>query len=211
MTSWQTRGACRTEDPELFFPDGTSGRHAAQAEEAKAICNTRCPVRDTCLDWALEQRQDSGVWGGTTEQERRRIHRRKARVPVVSQAPRSLAAVLAERSVQVDDGHTEWLSTTPVTVNQVCYTPAQLAWHVAYGEAPDGEVRSRCGRTNCITVSHLLDGAGRAALHGTWAAWSAHRKADEPLCELCQAYDDEARLARNERDRNRRAAKKAAA
>ncbi|MGW6469457.1 WhiB family transcriptional regulator [Streptomyces rubiginosohelvolus] len=78
-TNWRTYAACRTEDPDLFFPIGTSGPAIAQAEEAKAVCR-RCPVMEACLDWALDSGQDHGVWGGTDESDRRRIHRRAARL-----------------------------------------------------------------------------------------------------------------------------------
>lgn len=73
--TWQTRGACRTEDPELFFPVGNAGPARLQAEEAKAVC-ARCPVREACLQWALEAGQQSGVWGGMTEEERHLLRRK---------------------------------------------------------------------------------------------------------------------------------------
>ncbi|MEV1048692.1 WhiB family transcriptional regulator [Streptomyces sp. NPDC049916] len=77
-TNWGTHAACRDEDPDLFFPVGTTGPAIVQAEEAKAVCH-RCPVMNECLDWALDSGQDHGVWGGTDENERRRIQRRAAR------------------------------------------------------------------------------------------------------------------------------------
>jgi WhiB family redox-sensing transcriptional regulator len=66
---WRTRAACRREDPELFFPVGDTGPAAAQIDVAKAVCG-RCPVRDECLQWALETGQEAGVWGGLAERER---------------------------------------------------------------------------------------------------------------------------------------------
>ena len=75
---WQQQGACRTEDPELFFPIGNTGPAILQIEEAKAICR-RCPVTETCLQWAVDTGQDSGVWGGLSEDERRGLKRRTAR------------------------------------------------------------------------------------------------------------------------------------
>ncbi|MEU5449969.1 WhiB family transcriptional regulator [Streptomyces californicus] len=78
-TNWRVDAACRDEDPDLFFPTGTTGPALVQAEEAKAVCRRRCPVMETCLQWALESGQDHGVWGGTDEDDRRRIHRRAAR------------------------------------------------------------------------------------------------------------------------------------
>jgi hypothetical protein len=210
VTSWQTRGVCRDEDPELFFPTGASGPAAVQIEEAKAVCR-RCPVMELCQDWALDTRQDSGIWGGLDEEERRRVHRRKTRAPMVERlGPRALADVLTERSTVTPDGHREWTATHPVTVSNTSYTPLQLAWWVAYGEAPQGEIRTQCGHPGCIEAEHLLDAAGRAEQHGKWAAWKAHRAAGESLCELCQGYQDKADEARRKRDRNRRRGKKQA-
>ncbi len=75
---WRHRALCREQDPELFFPIGTTGPAASQVDEAKAVCG-RCPVVEPCLAWALETGQDAGVWGGTSEDERRALKRRGAR------------------------------------------------------------------------------------------------------------------------------------
>ncbi len=75
---WRHRAACREEDPELFFPIGTTGPAFHQTEQAKAVCR-RCDVTDACLAWAMETGQDSGVWGGLSEDERRTLKRRNAR------------------------------------------------------------------------------------------------------------------------------------
>lgn len=75
---WRHRAACLTEDPELFFPIGVTGPALAQVEEAKKVC-MRCDVREECLQLALENGQDHGVWGGTSEDERRSMKRRAAR------------------------------------------------------------------------------------------------------------------------------------
>ena len=72
------RSLCRDEDPELFFPLGTSGPALLQIAEAKSVCR-RCPVVSECLTWALESGQDAGVWGGMSEDERRALKRRNAR------------------------------------------------------------------------------------------------------------------------------------
>jgi WhiB family transcriptional regulator, redox-sensing transcriptional regulator len=64
---WMSRGACQREDPELFFPISDGAAHLAAA--AKAVCEA-CPVRASCLAFAVETRQD-GSWGGTTSDERR--------------------------------------------------------------------------------------------------------------------------------------------
>ncbi|MFF8637039.1 WhiB family transcriptional regulator [Streptomyces pilosus] len=77
MDNWRSSAACRTEDPDLFFPIGTSGPAVMQTEQAKAVCR-RCPVQEQCLEWALETGQSIGVWGGTSETERRALKRRIA-------------------------------------------------------------------------------------------------------------------------------------
>lgn len=75
---WRHDAACLTEDPELFFPIGNTGPALAQIEQAKAVCQ-RCTVVDVCLKWAMSNNQDSGVWGGMSEDERRALKRRTAR------------------------------------------------------------------------------------------------------------------------------------
>ncbi|MCX4638961.1 WhiB family transcriptional regulator [Streptomyces sp. RPA4-5] len=75
---WRHDAVCREADPELFFPVGNTGPALLQIEEAKAVCR-RCPVMGQCLQWAMESRQDTGVWGGMSEDERRAMRRRAAR------------------------------------------------------------------------------------------------------------------------------------
>lgn len=70
-TDWRDRAACRDADPDLFFPIGTSGPSLHQIDEAKRICRT-CPVCGPCLRWAVDS-GSAGVWGGTTDDERRNI------------------------------------------------------------------------------------------------------------------------------------------
>ncbi|MGC5041090.1 WhiB family transcriptional regulator [Streptomyces sp. DT73] len=77
-TDWRSFSVCKDEDPELFFPIGTTGPALLQIEEAKAVCR-RCPVMELCLQWALDSVQEHGVWGGTDEGDRRRMKRRAAR------------------------------------------------------------------------------------------------------------------------------------
>ncbi len=74
--AWQVEAACLGADPELFFPLGTTGPASAQIEQALALCR-QCRVSAQCLKWALDTRQDVGVWGGLTEDERRALRRRK--------------------------------------------------------------------------------------------------------------------------------------
>ena len=78
MADWRHSAACVGEDPELFFPIGNTGPAILQIHDAKDVC-LRCEVVTKCLQWALESGQDVGVWGGTSEDERRAMKRRAAR------------------------------------------------------------------------------------------------------------------------------------
>lgn len=69
-TTWMKHGLCRQVDTAIFFPEGRGAAITIQTEQAKQVCN-RCPVRATCLEWALDTGQHSGVWGGMSEDERR--------------------------------------------------------------------------------------------------------------------------------------------
>ncbi|GIU86776.1 MAG: hypothetical protein KatS3mg009_1291 [Acidimicrobiia bacterium] len=72
--SWRSRASCRDTSPELFFPIGTTGVALEQIAAAKRVCGT-CPVTAECLDFALATNQEAGVWGGYTEEERRRLRK----------------------------------------------------------------------------------------------------------------------------------------
>lgn len=81
---WRTEALCRGVETDLFFPAGELGEEPVQqAEAAKAVC-ARCPVQTECLEYALATDQAFGVWGGTTEAERRSIRRRRRRRSVAS-------------------------------------------------------------------------------------------------------------------------------
>ncbi|SFF76737.1 WhiB family transcriptional regulator, redox-sensing transcriptional regulator [Actinacidiphila alni] len=75
---WKLDAACQGEDPERFFPVGHSGSALLQEQQAKDVCR-RCPVVEQCLAWAMDTRQEFGVWGGRNEDERRSMRRRAAR------------------------------------------------------------------------------------------------------------------------------------
>jgi WhiB family redox-sensing transcriptional regulator len=81
--NWRNRAACLEENPELFFPIGSTGPALPQLEEAKAVCR-RCDVTESCLKWAIDQGQDAGVWGGLSDDERRALRRRDARTRLAS-------------------------------------------------------------------------------------------------------------------------------
>lgn len=68
-TTWMHQGNCRHHPPSTFFPSDGVG-----VDVARQIC-VGCPVKEQCLEYALAERIDHGVWGGTSERERRRILR----------------------------------------------------------------------------------------------------------------------------------------
>jgi WhiB family transcriptional regulator, redox-sensing transcriptional regulator len=89
-SSWHESAACRGTDPELFFPVGVTGPAVAQIRAAKAVCG-RCPVRERCLAYALDNGQTAGVWAGQDENERlslRRRQRRRERLGSTTAGPR---------------------------------------------------------------------------------------------------------------------------
>ena len=75
--TWRDHARCRDTDPELFFPVGTTGHALLAIDYAKRVCS-QCAVTQECLDFALDTNQDSGVWGGLSEDERRSIRRERA-------------------------------------------------------------------------------------------------------------------------------------
>jgi len=72
---WIADARCRGMNPELFYADRFGTQDVAQA---KAVC-AECPVRDECLQHALDTFERFGVWGGATVRERRSMRRRKLR------------------------------------------------------------------------------------------------------------------------------------
>jgi WhiB family redox-sensing transcriptional regulator len=79
--SWYAEAACHTLPADLFFPAGRTGSARELAEAAKRVC-ARCRVSQACLAFALETNQEYGVWGGTTEDERRALSRARL-VPAI--------------------------------------------------------------------------------------------------------------------------------
>jgi WhiB family redox-sensing transcriptional regulator len=75
---WVAAARCIGEEPELFFPVGSTRPAVQQTERAKAICRD-CAVIVECLEWSLATAQDAGVWGGLSEEERRDIRRSRRR------------------------------------------------------------------------------------------------------------------------------------
>ncbi|WP_326642817.1 WhiB family transcriptional regulator [Streptosporangium sp. NBC_01755] len=74
VPGWQERGRCgEIGDPELWFPE-----KGGPTREGKQVCRG-CEVRSQCLEYALENHERFGIWGGLSERERRRILAQRAR------------------------------------------------------------------------------------------------------------------------------------
>jgi WhiB family redox-sensing transcriptional regulator len=67
---WYEQAACRGTNADCFFPEKGGSTRAA-----KRICQT-CQVTAECLDYALDNDERFGIWGGLSERERRRLKRR---------------------------------------------------------------------------------------------------------------------------------------
>ena len=90
--AWMAAGLCAEVDPELFYPE-----FGAPNQDAKRIC-AGCEVRAECLAYALAHRERFGVWGGTTERERRRLRRAP-----VTPAPDRRAGVIRQLATTLSD------------------------------------------------------------------------------------------------------------
>jgi len=115
---WRHRGACRAEDPELFFPVGDTERRdefgrrctpaGVQAEKALAVC-ARCPVPVDCFAWARGVGPGQlGVVGGTTEQERNSARRREWRAVKARQPSSMYVPVAPTRRIVLDAIEAGW-------------------------------------------------------------------------------------------------------
>jgi WhiB family redox-sensing transcriptional regulator len=74
IADWRTRAACSGYPNTLFFPSSDSPEDTT-VEKAKAVCSV-CPVIGDCLQYALETNQRAGIWGGTSEKERKSLRRK---------------------------------------------------------------------------------------------------------------------------------------
>jgi WhiB family redox-sensing transcriptional regulator len=72
-TEWMADGSCRDYPATTFFPQDGVG-----VIKAQKIC-AGCPVQSQCLEYALDNHIDHGVWGGRSERERRRLQRARRR------------------------------------------------------------------------------------------------------------------------------------
>lgn len=68
---WQSQARCSEVDPEIFFPE-----RGGSSKAARAVCS-QCDVRMQCLEYALNNKEQFGIWGGTSERERRRLRKER--------------------------------------------------------------------------------------------------------------------------------------
>lgn len=68
---WQAHARCTEADPEIFFPE-----RGGSSKAARAVCRD-CSVRMECLEYALNNKEQFGIWGGTSERERRRLRKER--------------------------------------------------------------------------------------------------------------------------------------
>lgn len=169
---WRASSACRSEDPDLFFPLGNTGIWLAVIEQAKTVCR-RCPSEGQCLQWALETGQDAGVWGGLSEDERRRLKRRAAareiNVDDYSGATPTRAPVAGRTFEQAwadcteDRGeHLLWTGPKAIHFTGGAATSNRLAFYLDRGHWPEGDVKRTCGVRGCVRPAHLADRTERA-------------------------------------------------
>ena len=67
--AWQQHALCAQTDPEAFFPE-----KGGSTRDAKRVCGV-CPVREECLQYAMDNDERFGIWGGLSERERRRLRK----------------------------------------------------------------------------------------------------------------------------------------
>ncbi len=88
---WRSDAACRDTQPDLFFPVGRTGQALEHIAKAQEVCKT-CAVQVECLEYALMTNQDAGIWGGLTEDDRRKIRRERRKANRAAQAAAAKAA-----------------------------------------------------------------------------------------------------------------------
>lgn len=149
---WQDRAACAGLG-KLFFPEGQMS--PTDVERARDVCMA-CPVRAECLDLALSFSDDPvGVWGGTSEKQRRKI--RRERTPTCR-----------ECGVEVGRG----ANGRPAAKRcDPCKEARRLEQQTAsFLRSPASDPRSSC------VVCRAADAVSGAATCGSWACQKVHQR-----------------------------------
>ena len=197
---WRSTAACRTEDPNLFFPAATTGPDLLITEQAKAVCR-RCPIVERCLQWAMDDRIDYGVFGGLTEKERVSLRRsatrrrltpqkvaEKARQP---QQPRTLSSIVDGGTTRLFGGHLAWTGSLKVHFQGGTYTPRQAVFLLDRGRKPSGPVRTECGTEGCVLPAHITDTDERGEC-GTRPGYQRHLREGTEICPPCRQANTDA-------------------
>lgn len=168
-TAWREQAACAAPgtNADAFF---ASEREGDLVDEARAICN-RCPVRANCLTDAYAEGAAWGIWGGTTNRERR-AYLRKAdgniRFAVVEATgdTYTLLRQIYDQHAQPEGDHVLWTSERHwFNVRGKPYTVHQLAWLALHRQPSLGRVQRACEVTGCVAMGCLVDmGLRRASL-----------------------------------------------
>lgn len=182
--NWRENAACRDADPDLFFPIGTAGNSLRQVDEAKRICH-RCPAQNQCLAWALKTGITDGVWGGTTENERRAIRSldaaTSAPLRLVTNNPAPLVA--AEDAARTIAGQLAFLAQTRLT----------SAPDIRNGDGFAREFATADGErvmVTAITRQQFADLAGATRLARTFAFLERVLDADFSTCSDLYTHRD---------------------
>lgn len=178
MSAWSDSAACRTVNPDLFHPGGTTGPWLRVIGQAKAICR-RCPVAETCLNDALARRDQDGIRGGLTETERASLRRAIVRHRLTAEAiaarvaqarntvplpkPRTVREYADRYTVRIFGGHLDWNGPKWPQIDGKPYTPGRLMFTVDRGRQPEGLVVANCAYRGCIKPSHITDAIERQA------------------------------------------------
>jgi hypothetical protein len=193
---WRDAAACRTEDPDIFFPKGYEGPSLLIVEEAKAVCR-RCPSADACLQFALTTGATDGIFGGLTEKERgslrRTAHRHNvtpAELAEEARQPRperTLQTIFDDNTVPLWGGHLGWNGALKTGFGGRFYTAGQIAFIVDRGRMPEGAVKRSCQSSECILPAHLSDVRERGGNGcGTRPGYQRHLREQTEICAPCR-------------------------
>jgi hypothetical protein len=201
-TDWRAAAACRHEDPDLFFPLGTTGHAAVQAEQAKAVCR-RCPVAEACLAYALAANVGEGIFGGLTDKERtalRRAARRHKRAQAVTRPTKPEPKPRPKKTMRsawnasahpLKNGHIVWRGAATVYADGRTHTPKQAAFILDRGRRPKGMILPTCGERECVNPAHLADEAERTRC-GTRPGYQKHLREGTEPCAPCRRANTDA-------------------
>lgn len=91
---WQNKANCRGVNPSLFYPE-----RGVSTSEAKNVC-AGCEVSNECLEFAVQNGEKFGIWGGLSERERRTIRRsRRLRIKEAEAEARKLEEEILQKAV----------------------------------------------------------------------------------------------------------------